>query len=105
LAARLGSIERRRRLTSDLSYVQQRLAACEPQPSQARSTGDPAALRQQFDDLAEQLAAPGPLEQDTIEIGVDLIARVASYAAEACGPGTSTDQAMILIGRQHADAR
>jgi tetratricopeptide (TPR) repeat protein len=105
LAARLGSIERRRRLTSDLSYVQQRLAGCEPPASPSPSAGDAVALRQQLDDLSAQLAAAGPLEQDTIEIGVDLIARGAAYAAAACGPETSTDQAMVLIGRQHTDAR
>jgi tetratricopeptide (TPR) repeat protein len=105
LSARLGSIERRRRLTSDVSYVQERLAGCEPQAAPSPPAADPAALRQQLDDLSEQLAAPGPLEQDTIEIGVDLIARGAAYAAAACGPETSTDQAMVLIGRQHTDSR
>jgi tetratricopeptide (TPR) repeat protein len=105
LAARLGSFERRRRLTSDVSYVQERLAGCEPHGSPAPSAGDPATLRQELDSLSEQLAAPGPLEQDTIEIGVELISRVSAYAAAACGPQTPTDQAMILIGRQHIDAR
>jgi tetratricopeptide (TPR) repeat protein len=105
LAARLGSIERRRRLTSDVSYVQQRLVGCESQASARPSAAHPAALGQELDDLSEQLAAPGALEQDTIEIGVDLIARAAAYAAAACGPETPTDQAMILIGRQHADSR
>jgi tetratricopeptide (TPR) repeat protein len=105
LAARLGSTERRRRLASDLSYVQQRLDGCEPQGSPSPSAVDPSTLRQQLDDLSEQLAAPGPLEQDTIEIAVDLIARAAAYGAAACGPETSTDQAMILIGRQHTASR
>jgi tetratricopeptide (TPR) repeat protein len=105
LAARLGSIERRRRLTSDVSYMQQRLAGCGPQGAPGPPAGDAVALRQQLDDLSEQLAAPGPLEQDTIEIGVEVIARCAAYAVAACGPDTSADQALILIGRQHADSR
>jgi tetratricopeptide (TPR) repeat protein len=104
LAARLGSAERRRRLTSNLSSMRQRLAACDARPG-AEPPNAKSTLAQQLNQFSGPLAAPRPLEQDTIEMGVDLIARVAAHVAAACGPEAPMDQAMILIGRQHADNR
>lgn len=41
------------------------------------------------------------LEQDTIEIGVDLIDRIEQWTARGCGPATALDRALVLIGQQH----
>ena len=102
LASRIGATERRTRLLADFGYATQRNAACvarnSPQP-----TGGDEVLEDEIRTYGETLRV-SPLEQDTIESGVDLMARIARRVETACGPATAMDQALLLIARQHASA-
>lgn len=100
LASRLGSTERRRRLTADLSHTEQRLSQCGESPDGAPPEGL-VVLRGEAQAFTEQLAQPGILEQDTVEAGVDLINREEREIARRCGPPTVLDQALALIGHAH----
>jgi hypothetical protein len=42
-----------------------------------------------------------PVEQDTIESGIDLIERVERRVVERCGPATPMDRALLLIAHEH----
>jgi Flp pilus assembly protein TadD len=101
LANRIGSAERRRRLTDDLEYARQRVAAC---AGGNAADADRAALDTDARAFGDQLRKPGVLEQDTVEAGVDLIDRLQREIARRCGPLTALDQALALIGRTHGDA-
>jgi tetratricopeptide (TPR) repeat protein len=95
LAPRIGSAERRRRLTSSLVYVEGRLSEC----MNRDSDGSITALQHDVEEFSQQLRRSGVLEQDTIEAGVDLIHRTAARLSQACGPATPDDRALVLIGR------
>ena len=106
LANRIGSIERRRRLTSDFTYARERLMACATAHVPAGATGDEAALQEEAGQFEDRLRQSSILEQDTIEGGVDLVYRLARRINQACGPPTALDRALLLIGREHGgDAR
>ena len=106
LANRIGSIERRRRLTSDFTYARQRLMACATGHIPAGATGDESALQEEAGQFEDRLRRSSVLEQDTIEAGVDLVYRLAQRINQACGPPTALDRALLLIGREHGgDAR
>jgi tetratricopeptide (TPR) repeat protein len=100
LATRIGSTERRRRLMNNLSYAQQRFAACLGQRG-APPAADALALQSELQSFDVQLKRRPQLDQDTVESGVDLIDRVERSAIENCGPSTALDRALLLIGRQH----
>ena len=100
LATRIGSIERRRRLMNNLSYVQERLEAC-VLSSGALPSPDELAIQSELQAFDMQLKRRPQLDQDTVESGVDLIDRVERFAVEKCGPPTPLDRALLLIGRQH----
>jgi Tfp pilus assembly protein PilF len=90
LANRIGSVERRRRLLSNLQYLQQRSSAC------------PLTEGAAVDALAKNRAP----DQDAIEAGVELAGRAAQEIAVRCPPVTGRDRALALIARQHgAEAR
>jgi len=101
LANRIGATERRRRLTSDLAYARERLAACTPGAS-GQTPDDRVALAGEGEDLATRLEQTTVLDLDTIEAGADVVARMTRYVAQTCGSPTPRDRALILIGRQHA---
>lgn len=101
LANRLGSVERRRRLTADLSYATQRLSACVATPGREASAPDAAGLQAEADRFARRVTPRSVLDQDTIETGVDLIERVARLIVQHCNAPTPRDRALLLIGRQH----
>ena len=90
LANRIGSAERRRRLLSNLEYLQQRSSSCPLSEGPA----------------VDALAANRAPDQDAIESGVELAGRAAQEIAERCPPATGRDRALALIARQHgAEAR
>jgi tetratricopeptide (TPR) repeat protein len=101
LANRIGSMERRRRLTSDLTYARERLAACPMADVRTGANGDESALQEEAGQFEDQLRRSRLLEQDTIEAGVDLVYRLARRIAQACAPPTAIDRALLLIGREH----
>jgi tetratricopeptide (TPR) repeat protein len=100
LAPRIGSFERRRRLSTSLDFVGDRLTACHTGSAAAES--DPARFEQETSDLREHLQTSPVLDQDVIETGVDLIGRIEQYLARACPPSTPRDQALALIAGSHA---
>lgn len=100
LASRLGSAERRRRLIADASYAQQRLSSC-LERSIGQPTSDELVLQSEAQAFHDHVQTPAILEQDTVETGVDLIDRIERLVAQRCGPPTTLDQALVLIGRQH----
>jgi len=87
LASRIGFSERRQRLRSNIEYVRQRLASCAPQDA---LLGD-----------ADGAAAHPAADQDAIEAGVALVARIAQRVVDACPSPTPRDRALVLIGREH----
>jgi Flp pilus assembly protein TadD len=100
LSNRLGSAERRRRLAANLSNAEQRLTMCMQQVG-GEPASDQSTLRDEANAFEGQLKPGAALEQDTVESGVDLIARIERLVAEKCGPPSPLDQALILIGHQH----
>ena len=61
-------------------------------------------LQSEAHGFEDQLKAPAMLDQDTIEMGVDLIDRTERLVTPGCGAPTTLDQALLLIGRQHGGA-
>jgi Flp pilus assembly protein TadD len=102
LATRIGSAERRRRLLADFSYAQQRLGKCVEQPSGSAPLDQALALLEEARTFENQVTATAILEQDTIEMGVDLVDRIEAEIGRHCGPLAPLDQALALIGRRHA---
>jgi tetratricopeptide (TPR) repeat protein len=100
IAARIGGPERRRRLDADLSYARDRMLRCI-----AQRGGEPSSEEQLVQNdlqaFGRRLQRSVPLDQDTIELGMDLIDRAERAAVESCGPATVADQALLLIARQH----
>ena len=101
LSPRIGSAERRRRLLADFSYAQQRLGKCVEQPVASGPLDQALALLQEARAFENRTAAAAILEQDTIEMGVDLVDRVEGEIGRQCGPPAPLDQALALIGRRH----
>jgi len=103
LANRIGYVERRRRLVADVSYAAERLTACLAAGSGQATPAD-GDLQGELQSFSEALTTP-PLEQDTVESGIDLVDRVERRVVERCGPATAMDQALLLIAREHAEAQ
>jgi Tfp pilus assembly protein PilF len=101
LAKRIGSAERRRRVTADLAHARQRLSACVAQRAGNGATSDEVALQREADAFYDRLKPTSVLDQDTIEAGVDLVDRIARDVVHGCGPATPFDRALVLIGHQH----
>jgi tetratricopeptide (TPR) repeat protein len=102
LAPRIGSAERRRRLIADLDYATRRLQTCSTTSPASDAQNAAQALQDEADAFESQLAAAKVLDQDTVEVGVDLVDRVAEQLLKVCTPATSHDRAVALIGRQHS---
>jgi tetratricopeptide (TPR) repeat protein len=98
LAPRIGSVERRQRLTSDLSYVGERLTACGAAPLGGWTTNNDT-LQRESEAFLQQLRQSPLLEQDTIESGLELLNRAEQQLAKSCGPATARDRALLLIVR------
>lgn len=99
LAIRIGPAERRRRLTTDVAYVYERLHSC---VEKGAGNKDLAALESEVKSFQAALTPRQTVDQDTVEAGVDLIDRVERGTATGCGPATTLDQSLALIGRRHA---
>lgn len=101
LAPRIGSRERRNRLTTNFAYTQQRFSSCV-----ARRGESDTQLQAELEAFGRELKRPSSLDQDRIEAGVDLIDRAERSALQRCGPPNTIDRALLLIARQHgADSR
>jgi tetratricopeptide (TPR) repeat protein len=98
LAPRLSSATRRQRLVGDVAYVHQRIGACLERGDHA---ADLVALDAETQGFEAELARLAALEQDTIEMGVDLIERAEQVLAARCGEPPPLDQALALIARRH----
>jgi tetratricopeptide (TPR) repeat protein len=105
LANRLGSAERRRRLTADLDYARRRLAECVAQRANGAATSDETALRGEAEDFSGTLKPSGILDADLLEMGMDLVSRIAGHVVQSCASPAPLDRAMVLIGRQHGDTK
>jgi tetratricopeptide (TPR) repeat protein len=102
LASRIGSYARRRRLTDGLSHAEERLDRCLAQSSSGDTApNDGSSLRVETQTFETQLSHSGPLEEDTIEAGVELIDRVERFIGERCPPWDPLDRALVLIAQHH----
>lgn len=104
LAPRLGAGERTRRLMSNLEYARQRLDACgAASPSSAQGAASQSALVDEAANFATdtRTSRKAAIDQDSLEAGVDLVDRIASYNATHCAPLMPRDQALLLISRRH----
>ena len=99
LAIRIGSAERRRRLTTDVAYVYERLHSC---VEKGGGNTDLSSLESEVKNFQAALTPRQTVDQDTVEAGVDLIDRVERGTATRCGPATMLVQSLALIGRRHA---
>jgi tetratricopeptide (TPR) repeat protein len=99
LASRIGSAERRRRLSESLAYVEQRLQRCQAHGGAPAAGSSGTPLDERAADLRKRVNASGVLEQDTIEAGLDLLGLVEQHLANACAPLTARDQALALIAQ------
>ena len=104
LAPRLGARQRRTRLAADLAYARERLAACPSMNIDTSPAANVSALRQDSEELAARLRSPGGMDMDSLEEGVDLIARIEREAARTCAPSLR-DRALLLIAERHAEGR
>ena len=102
LAARIGRTERRRRMSADFAYARERFSACAVAPTDEKASG--SALAGEVDQFASELAAPQPMDADTIEAGVDLVYRLEQEVVQRCPPPAPKDRALLLIGRRHGAA-
>jgi tetratricopeptide (TPR) repeat protein len=100
LADRIGSTERRRRFEAVLAYVRERLSACLSARAQDGAT-DEQALLTELEDLTQQLPSRGPVDQDLIEAGMDVIRRIETKVIADCGPAMIMDDALLRIGEMH----
>jgi tetratricopeptide (TPR) repeat protein len=99
MAAHIGSHERQRRLERDVAYTRQRLEAC---VALHPVTGnEDSMIQSHLQALDRQFLRPAPLDQDTLEARMDLIARAERKISERCGPVMAMDQALLLIAREH----
>jgi tetratricopeptide (TPR) repeat protein len=101
LAKRIGSAERRRRLAADFSYAEQRVSTCLGQRTNGQLTDEELALQTEVRAFEKALKPGAILEQDTVETGVDLIDRMERRIVQLCGPLTTFDHALALIGSKH----
>ncbi len=101
LANRIGAPERLRRLTSGLDHARKRLSTCIAGRADGQITNDEHAFRHEVEAFARRLKPRSIPDQDTIEAGVDLVARIEGHVVDTCGRPTPLDRALVLIGRQY----
>ena len=101
LASRIGATARGERLASNFSYAQERLNQCLEQRAATGATDEEMALQREAQDFEVELEPPAVREQDTVEAGVELIARIERHVAPVCPPERPLDQALIRIGQLH----
>ena len=99
LGARLGAAERKRRLSRDLEYLEQRLTGC--LPAAAASPSSERSLLDEVRAFSADIRSHAVLSQDTVESGVDLIDRGERYLKAQCGPAGPRDGALTLIAERH----
>ena len=106
LASRIGANARGHRLVSGFSYAEQRLNRCLEQRASGETSQEEVELQREARNFEAELRPSAVRDQDTVEGGVELMARIERHVARACPPETPLDRALILIGRLHgADGR
>ena len=106
LADRLSEAERQRRLREDFDYASRRLTVCAGQQPGAAASANYAALQREADAFTPRLRPPAIRKSATLDAGIDVVYRIARETAANCQPATTTDRALVLIGRRHgADNR
>jgi Tfp pilus assembly protein PilF len=101
LAARIGSAERRRRLTTAFEQAGRALMQCGP-ATEATARAGLESLESQAAAFQTTLRRARAVDRDLIEDGMDLIVRIETAVEQRCGPPASTlDRALLLIGRRH----
>ena len=106
LASRIGANARAHRLVSGFSYAEQRLNRCLEQRARGEASQEEVELQREARMFEAALRPSAVRDQDTVESGVELVARIERHVAQACPPETPLDRALILIGRLHgADGR
>ncbi len=100
MAGRIGAHERQQRLEANASDAGRRISECLQRSAGASSEAD-VSLQSELSALEQRLRHATPLDQDTLESGLDLIARVEREAVARCGPATPVDEALLLIAREH----
>jgi tetratricopeptide (TPR) repeat protein len=104
LAGRISSAARRQRLSDDLEHAEARLEGCgAPSPGGTAAT-DRTAIADEARRFQSELPR-GPLEQDTIEDGLELLDRMERLIQESCGPPQQLDRALSAIARRRGAAR
>ena len=106
LAPHLGSGERQRRLFAGLDQSMQRLNACLGRTSDGTAVAELTSLQGEAQSSEQQWKnAAHPLDSDAVTAGVALIFKMQQAAASRCGEPQEEDQALLLIGREHASER
>jgi Flp pilus assembly protein TadD len=99
LEPRIGSPERRRRVTAALEQARATLDACLGVAPAARA---PALLELRSAAVDATAAGARTTSPDFVEDGIELAYRMEAGAEQACGPATAAaDRAVLLIGRRH----
>jgi tetratricopeptide (TPR) repeat protein len=102
LANRIGTLERRRRLIADLTYLRQRLNDCAASHSEAPSSSADADVQAEAESFEASLNRASTLDHDTVEAGVELIGRLVGRVS-ACRPPGPLDRPLELMARQDTD--
>jgi tetratricopeptide (TPR) repeat protein len=101
LANRLSAVERRRRLLSNISYLEERWVACAEAPLTPRQRDYPASL------IALRAASrPASIGRDSevLEQAMTSIDALRERIEKHCGARTAVDRALEIIARSHGIA-
>jgi Tfp pilus assembly protein PilF len=103
LARRLTPDERRRRTVGNLAHAVQRLDACVAQrPAQGARASELSVLQVEARAFGRALTVRKIRAfPDTIEAGVEMVARIERALATACDPPALMDRALLLIAERH----
>jgi tetratricopeptide (TPR) repeat protein len=103
LAPRINAVERRRRLLANLETMDNQLRECITRASRGSPDSEASLL-----DEAQKFEARlkrSRVDEEAIEPGVNLTYRIAQAAERRCPPATTTEEAVVLIARQHGADR
>jgi tetratricopeptide (TPR) repeat protein len=100
------AVERRTRLLAGLDLSMKRLESCMSQTAGSSAGAELQSLKSEALAVQPKLSSKThPPDFDAVRSGVDLIFRMEQAASEHCGEPAPEDEALLLIGRQHAKER
>jgi tetratricopeptide (TPR) repeat protein len=106
LTSHISPVERQKRLLSDMDLSVKRLEACIGQTSEGNAVVEMQSLKTEATAMEPTLKSGAhPPDSDAAKSGVDLIFRMQQAASASCGKPELEDEALLLIGRQHAGER